>query len=160
MGFSEGRDLVQRADEFIQVGGVPDDARKAAHELLHVLSTDVDLVSVETRRLICTAKDAIDEFGWAAGRATYSAYLMVRSSIHAIMKHTVGAEGWLGNGAGLAVAASAFSGDPEMQFLRAAIPVLRDHGVQMLAFTNHSPEMRAYVEWVLHTLKLNHSMRD
>jgi hypothetical protein len=52
----------------------------------------------------------------------------------------------------MAAAGSVLAGDPNAEFIRAAVPVLRDHGSHLLSFFNHSPEFRAYVEWALAVL--------
>ncbi|WP_162901697.1 hypothetical protein [Breoghania sp. L-A4] len=49
-------------------------------------------------------------------------------------------------------------GDANAEFIRAAVPVLQQYGSQLLVFFNHSPEMRAYVEWALKVLEDDHSV--
>lgn len=149
MGFEQSRELVQRADQFavgpirlkeIAADGLP---------VLEELATNVDLVDEHTRAIHQTVLDGVVEFGWEFARGGYSAYLIIRNGVRAIIKFSIA----VGVGAGTVAAISTLAGDPNAEFARVAIPILRNHGAQLLAFFAHSPEMQAYVDWALHTLK-------
>jgi hypothetical protein len=58
---------------------------------------------------------------------------------------------------GLIAATSVIAGDPNAEFIRAAVPVLQQFASQLLAFFNSSPEMRGYVEWALRILEIDHN---
>lgn len=47
---------------------------------------------------------------------------------------------------------SAYAGDQNMEFIRNVVPLLRSNATDLLAFFNHSPELRAYIEWVIDVL--------
>lgn len=153
MGFDQGRNLVQRADEFA-IGPVRlNEIQKLGAPVLEELTHNRQLVADDTRALHKTVLDNVNLFGWAASRAGFSAYLIVRNSVRAIIKFTVGRDPNIAATLGLIAAGSAVIGDPNAEFARAAIPVLQRYGQQLLIFFNHSPEMRAYVDWALYLLK-------
>lgn len=84
-----------------------------------------------------------------ANRAGYSGYLIIRNSIRAVIHLTIGKEPTVAAIVGALAGVSVMAGDPNMNFLRAALPFLRENAPQLIAFFNHSPEMKAYVEWAL-----------
>ena len=155
LGFREGRDLVQRADEF-----AIDNARIQQIEvpgviLLGELTENRDLVDDRTRALHRPIRDSLAEFGWVGSRVSYTAYLIVRNAVRAIIKYTVGENRSVGEVLAIMTGVSVVAGDPNAEFIRAAVPILQHYGSQLLAFFNHSPEMRAYVEWALHILDID-----
>ncbi|MHA1189562.1 MAG: hypothetical protein ACTSSQ_03755 [Alphaproteobacteria bacterium] len=164
LGFEEGRDLVERADRFaidtilIAAIGVPGNA------LLNELTDNSDLVDEATRREHSPVRDAVIQTGWGASRSGYSAYLIVRKAVLAIINLTIGQAKTPGEIAAillsLSVGGSVVLGDPNVEFIRAAVPVLRDQGANLLSFFNHSPEFRAYVEWALNILDGDHKARN
>jgi hypothetical protein len=155
MGFREGRDLVQRADEFL----VDTDRLRAieapGNVILSELVDNHQLVDDRARAIHRPVRDIVVQFGWATSRVGYSAYLIVRNCVRAMIKYTVGQEPNLGVIFGLLTGASTLLGDPNAEFIRAAVPVLQQHGSQLLSFFVHSPEMHAYVEWALRLLQLD-----
>jgi hypothetical protein len=152
MGFAEGRDLVQRADEFVLDTIRLREIEAPGAILLDQLANNSDLVDDRTRAIHKPVRDAVMEFGWATSRAGYSAYLVVRNCARAMIKFSVGESPNAGAIFGLLTGVSVLVGDPNAEFIRAAVPVLKEHGSQLLLFFNHSPEMRAYVEWALKIL--------
>lgn len=155
MGFGEGRDLIQRADEFALDAARLRQIEQPGKILLGELSNNRNLVDARTRALHKPVLDNVTEFGWAGSRVGYAAYLIVRNGIRAIIKFTLGDNANLGVVAGVLTGISTLAGDPNAEFIRAAVPVLKEHGTQMIVFFNHSPEMRAYVEWALRLLEMD-----
>lgn len=43
-------------------------------------------------------------------------------------------------------------GDPNLEFIRSAFPVLQNYLSQLLAFFSHAPDFHAYVEWAMDLL--------
>lgn len=156
MGFNEGRDLIQRADEFTIDTARLREIEESGSVLLNELTENRDLVDDRTRQLHRPVRDTVAEFGWASSRVGYSAYLIVRNGVHAMIKFAVGSDPNIGELLAILAGVSVLAGDPNADFIRAAIPVLQQYGSQLLAFFNHSPEMRAYVEWALHILEVDH----
>jgi hypothetical protein len=153
MGFEQGRNLVQRADEFA-IGPVRlAEIQKFGAPILVELTTNDRLVAESTRILHKTVLDNVNLFGWATSRAGYSAYLIVRNGVRALIKFTVGRDPNVTALLSFVTAGSAVLGDPTCEFARAAISILQNYGQQLLIFFNHSPEMRAYVDWALYLLK-------
>lgn len=153
MGFKEGRELVQRSDEFALDNVRLKEIREPGTTLLDELANNSDLIEDRTRAHNRAVRDHLLEVDWTVSRSVYSAYLLIRNSFRAIIKSSVGDHPNVGAMLGLAIGVSTLAGDPNAEFLRAAIPVLQHQGTQLLAFFNHSPEMRAYVEWALHLLE-------
>jgi hypothetical protein len=153
LGFEEGRDLVQRADEFAVDTTRLRELEGLGSDLLNEFTDNSNLVDDRTREIHRPVRDSATEFGWATSRVGFSAYLIVRNGVRAIIKFTLGNDPNIGAILGVLAGGSALAGDSEALFIRAALPVLQHHGVQILAFFNHSPEMRAYVEWALRILE-------
>lgn len=160
LGFEEGRDLVGRADQFALEPAVIAEIEEPGNVILNELTENAELVDERTRKLHRPIRDAVIEYRWQFSRAGYAAYLTVRKAVHAMIRYTVGEGAPPGVAAatliGLALGGSTLLGDPNAQFIRAAVPVLREHGAQILAFFNHSPEFRAYVEYALNLLDSDH----
>jgi hypothetical protein len=125
--------------------------------LLNELTNNLDLVDERTRDLHRPIRDSAVEFGWATSRVGYSAYLIVRNGVRAMIKYTVGENPNATAIFGLIAATSVIAGDPNAEFIRAAVPVLQQFASQLLAFFNSSPEMRGYVEWALRILEIDHN---
>lgn len=155
MGFEEARALVQRADEFAVDVTRLREINEPGTILLRELTENRDLVDERTHALHKPVRDSVIEFGWAGSRVGYSAYLIVRNGVRAMIKFSVGDSPNTGAILGLLTGGSVMAGDPNAEFIRAAVPVLQQHGSQLLAFFNHSPEMRAYVEWALRILDVD-----
>ncbi|EJN13039.1 hypothetical protein PMI42_03655 [Bradyrhizobium sp. YR681] len=153
MGFKEGRELVQRSDEFALDNVRLREIREPGAPLLDELADNSDLIEDRTRAHNRAVRDNLLEVDWTVSRTAYSAYLLIRNSFRAIIKSSVGDNPNVGTMLGLVIGVSTLAGDPNAEFLRAAIPVLQHQGVQLLAFFNHSPEMRGYVEWALNLLE-------
>jgi len=160
MGFEEGLDLVRRADEFAVDTARLREIEEPGFFLLNELTDNRDLVDERTRELHRPVRDSVTEFGWASSRVGYSAYLIVRNGVRAMIKFTVGDDPNIGAILAVLAGGSALAGDPNAEFVRAALPVLQQYGAQLLAFFNHSPEMRAYVEWALRVLELDRESRE
>lgn len=152
MGFAEGRDLVERADQFAVDRARLEEIEAPGQILLSEFTDNKELVDERTRALHRPVRASVTEFGWVASRSGYSAYLIVRNAVRAMIKFSVGSDPNLGAIAGILLGGSALAGDPNAEFIRAAVPVLQQYGSQLTAFFNHSPEMRAYVEWALKVL--------
>jgi hypothetical protein len=153
LGFEEGRLLVERADEFLVDKTVLQSIEIPGPPLLNLFVENRDLVEEDTRRANLPIKDYVTEFGWSSSRVGYSAYALVRNGVYALIRFSIGNDP---SALGIASALSAGSwlaGDPNGDFMRAALTVLHLYGTQMLAFFNHSPEFRAYVEWALETME-------
>ena len=159
MGFEQGRDLVRRADEFSVDILRLREIEAPGGRLLNELTINRNLVDDRTRDLHRPVRDSVAEFGWAASRLGYSAYLIVRNGVHAMIKYSVGENPNVGAIVGILTGASVLVGDPNADFIRAAVPVLQQYASQLLVFFNHSPEMRAYVEWALRILEDDHARR-
>lgn len=153
LGFEEGRDLVRRADEFALDRDRLAEIEEPGNELLGELSENSELVDDATRAVHTPVRDYLHDVGWAVNRAGYTGYLIIRNSVRAAIHLTVGREINIAAIAGALVGVSAIAGDPSMEFLRATLPFLREYGAQLCAFFNHSPEMRAYVEWALSVIE-------
>ncbi|VVT04761.1 hypothetical protein HOE425_320228 [Hoeflea sp. EC-HK425] len=149
LGFKEGRDLVNRADEFALDRNRLAEIEQPGNALLDELSVNADLVDDTTRALHTPVRDYLHDVGWMANRAGYSGYLIIRNSIRAIIHLTIGKEPTVTAILSTVAGVSVMAGDPNMEFFRAALPFLRDNAAQLAAFFNHSPEMKAYVEWAL-----------
>jgi hypothetical protein len=149
LGFAEGRELVERADDFALKRELLQELQTYGQPVLEMLASNRALVSHKARQLHKTLLDATSEFGWASSRLGYTAYVTVRKAVFAMIRHSVGEGRSLADIVAYLGGASVLLGDPNGEFIRAALPVLRDHGAQLLAFFNHSPEFRAWVEWAL-----------
>ncbi|PWV97679.1 hypothetical protein DFR52_106203 [Hoeflea marina] len=149
LGFEEGRDLVSRADEFALDRNRLAEIEQPGNELLEELTENAALVDDATRDLHAPVRDYLHDVGWMANRAGYSGYLIIRNSIRAVIHLTIGKEPTVAAIVGALAGVSVMAGDPNMNFLRAALPFLRENAPQLIAFFNHSPEMKAYVEWAL-----------
>jgi hypothetical protein len=155
LGFAEGRRLVQAADEFaIDVSRLRE-MEFPGSTLLNELTDNRDLVADRTRELHRPVRDSVLEFGWSTSRVGYAAYAIVRNSVRAMIKYSVGEKPDLakvGGAIGLLAAASGYS-NPD--FIQVVVPVLQRHATELVTFFSHSPEMRAYVEWALHVLEVD-----
>jgi hypothetical protein len=160
MGFREGRDLVQRSDEFTVDRARIAEIQTPGEDLLNELVENADLVEDRTRVLNNVIRVGVQQFGWTSSRVGYSAYLTIRNSFRAMIKFTVGENPNVGAILGLLVGASTLAGDPNAEFIRTAVPVLREHAAQLLAFFSHSPEMHAYVDWALRVLEDDRNQRE
>jgi hypothetical protein len=156
MGFEEGRDLVHRADEFALDTVRLREIEAPGNSLLTELTLNRALVDERTSDLHHPVRASVIEFGWASSRISYAAYLIVRNGVRAMIKYTVGENPNAGAIIGILTGTSLLLGDTNAEFIRAAVPVLQQYGSQMVAFFNHSPEMRAYVEWALQILDADH----
>ena len=163
LGFEEGRELMERADRFALDAQVIAKIEEPGNALLNELTENRELVEEQTRNLHRPVRDAVDEFGWQAGRAGFSAYLIIRKAVHATMQFLIGEKTRGGQAMiallGGAAATSTVAGDPNAEFVRAALTFLRDYSAQIISYFNHSPEFRAYVDWVLRTLDADHRDR-
>ena len=153
LGFAEARGLVERADQFSMQPELVADVAGPGAKLLEELATNEDLVEEETRKVHATVRDALNVAGWHASRTTFAAHAIIRNAFRVLIKFGVGRDpnvlAVLGGVAGV----SAILGDPNCEFIRAAVPVIKQHGSQLVAFFKHSPEFRAYVEWALEVLE-------
>jgi hypothetical protein len=152
LGFEEGRDLVQRADAFALGQNRLLEIAGPGQAIIEELSTNRDLVDSRTIQLHAPIRDALDQFGWAAGRSGYAGYLIVRNTVRASIKALVGEDQSLVAYYGAVAIASEIAGVPVREFVTVAIPFLRDYSQQLLAFFAYTPEMRAYVEYALELL--------
>ena len=148
MGFSEGRELVERADAFLLDVQLLEDIEIPGNLILDELSENVDLVDDDTRAKHRPVRDVLRDFGWASVRNGYNGYAIVTNIAIATTKFI------LKTFAVIAVVqtASIALGDPNMLVAKAAIEYLQIYGPHLLSFFNHSPEMRAYIEHALNTI--------
>lgn len=149
LGTEQGRDLVERADRFQQAPQTIEEIREPADEILDELSDNEDLVDVETRAAHAPIRDHLRAIEWGACRTSYAGYLIVRQATFTILRVVVGKEVSVISLLGATAAAGAVAGDPNLEFFRVALPVLRDHASAILAFYKHSPELRSYAEYAL-----------
>jgi hypothetical protein len=156
MGFEEARNLVSRADDFSLDSTRLSGIAGPGTALLNEFTDNDNLVDDRTRKLHRPIRDRVTEVGWTGSRISYSAYLIVRNVARAMIKYSVGEHPNAATIFGLLSGASVVLNDPNVEFIRAAIPVLQQYGSQLVAFFNHSPEMRGYVEWALHILQTDH----
>jgi hypothetical protein len=153
MGFREGRDLVDRADQFFLQTDLIAEIEAPGRDLLQELATNDRLIEEATRGLHEAVRDALHVAGWTVGRTTYSAYLMIRNAFREIIRVCVGSNASVAVILGAAVDASAVLGDPQLTFIQSAYPVLQQYLSQLLAFFSHAPDFRAYVEWAMELLE-------
>jgi hypothetical protein len=153
LGFEEGRKLVERADKFALEPQLIRETEQSGRALMVELSTNQQLTEELTRRLHASINDAVQKAGWTAGRHTYAAYLTIRNFVRAVIKYSVGKDPNIAVIVGAVAGASALVGDPNCEFIRAALPFLKQYSVQLLAFFHHSPEYRAYVAWAINLLR-------
>jgi hypothetical protein len=149
LGFEEGRDLVNRADEFLIDRTRLEEIAQPGNRLIDELSSNRDLVEETTIAIIKPTRDVVHELGWLAGRNGHTAYLIVRNSVRSIIKFSVGEDRSLVTlYGGLAIGAE-IVGMPVREFTLAAMPFVRDYAQTLLQFFAHSPEMHAYVQWAI-----------
>ncbi|BBD37534.1 hypothetical protein Amn_24140 [Aminobacter sp. Y103A] len=160
MGFDEGRDLVLKADEFLLNTATVEAVSDPGNALLEVFAGDKRLIESRTLKQNKPVRDYVHEYGWTTTRVGYSAYIIVRNGVVSLLKLVVGTEINVTTVTGAALAASAVSGDPNAEFIRAALPVIHQNAANMLAFFGHSPEFRAYIEWALGVLGEDDKARD
>lgn len=153
LGFEEGRVLVERADKFLLQRDLIAEIQEPGEELLGQLADNEKLVDEPTRRVHADIRDVLRDADWAATRTAFAAYVSIRNAFRVLIKFSVGKDPNLAAMAGAITAGSALVGDPNCEFVRVALQVVVNHGNQLLAFFNHSPEFRSYVEWALHTLE-------
>jgi hypothetical protein len=126
MGFEQGRDLVQRADQFA-VGPVRlAEIQDRGAPVLNELTNNSNLVEEGTRELHRTVYDSVSEFGWSGSRMGFSAYLIIRNCLRAIIKFSIGNDRNLAASLGLLTGGSLVFGDPNAEFIRAALPILQN----------------------------------
>lgn len=160
LGFTQGRDLVGRADAFALDAARLAEITVPGNILLGELTDNRNLVNDETRALHQPVRDVVHEYGWSAGRNGYAAYLINRNAIRAIIKLTVGKEPTIAGIGGALALAAAYAGVPLPEFAPVAFAFLRDNSQALLTFFAHSPEMRAYIEWALGVLGVDKDSRD
>ena len=153
MGFREGRDLVDRADQFFLQTDLIAEIEAPGRDLLQELATNDHLIEEATRKLHEAVRDALHVAGWTVGRTTYSAYLMIRNAFREIIKVCVGSKVTVATVIGMVVDGSVIIGDPNLEFIRSAFPVLQNYLSQLLAFFSHAPDFHAYVEWAMDLLE-------
>lgn len=153
LGTEQGRDLVERADRFQQAPQTIEEIREPAEEILDELSDNEDLVDAETRAAHTPIRDHLRTIEWGACRTSYAGYLIVRKATFAMLRLVVGKEVSLAAIVGTATGVGVLVGDPSLDFLRIAIPVLRDQAAAILAFYKHSPELRSYAEYALNLIE-------
>lgn len=153
LGFEEGRRLVEKADEFLLSVDKLSEIAAAGADLLDMFVADKRLVDAPTRSAHKPIRNYVNEFGWNTSRVGYSAYLIVRNGVFSLLKIVIGERLSFATAASTAIALSTVAGDPSLELARTAIPVLQHHAVNLLAFFNHSPEFRGYVEWALAVLE-------
>ncbi|MEM6384289.1 MAG: hypothetical protein AAF739_16570 [Pseudomonadota bacterium] len=145
LGTEEGKNLVERADRFLQQAQLLREIEAPGNTLLGILTDDADLVDEETRSAHRPLRDLLLHFDWTVGRTGYAAMVTVRKAVFFCLMSIVAA-GAVGGGLQLF---GTLAGDPQMQFLHVVIPFVRDYAAQILAFYQHSPEMRAYAEYAI-----------
>ena len=153
MGFEEGRDLVDRADRFALDSDKLLGLEESGNRLIAELASNADLVNGDARAVFRSIKDVLNDLGWKTQRSAYAGFLYIRNAVRLIVKATVGNDPNLLAVAGGVSAIATLCGDPNMEFIRASIPFLQANAQDLLAFFSHSPEMQAYIQWVLHILR-------
>lgn len=153
MGFEEGRDLVAKADRFLADIRLVGEIENPGVRLLETIALNKDIVESRTLDANRPVRDFIHEFGWSTSRTGYSAYVIVRNIILSLVRTTVdktfGKEPTAGAVISTAYVISAAAGDPSAEFIRTAIPLILREASFILAFANHSPEFRSYIEWAI-----------
>ncbi|BAV45370.1 Uncharacterized protein MLTONO_0467 [Mesorhizobium loti] len=152
MGFEEGADLVRKSDEFLLDAQRIREIEAPGNSLLSNFVINKKIIEAETIEVNRPVADYVTHFGWTGSRAGYSAYIAVRNTVMSSTKILLGDLSVLGL-LGAAMTVSAYAGDPNMEFIRNAVPLLRSNATDLLAFFNHSPELRAYIEWVIDVLE-------
>lgn len=155
LGFEEGRQLVELADEFALDIARLREIENPGSALLNELTENRELVEDRTRELHRPVRDGVFEFGWTTSRASYAAYVIVRNSVHAMIKYAVSDKPDMAKVGGAIGLLAAASGRTNPEFVQAAIPVLQRYATELMAFFNNFPEMRAYVDWALHILEVD-----
>ncbi|MVA56050.1 hypothetical protein [Agrobacterium vitis] len=153
MGFEEGRDLVDRADQFAldpdQLLGL----EESGNLLIAELASNADLVSDDARAVHKSVSDVLHDAGWTIARNCYTGFLTIRNAVRIIIKVALGNDPNAFALFGGVSAISTIYGDPNVEFLRAAIPFLQANTQNLLAFFQHSPEMHSYIKWALHIVR-------
>lgn len=147
MGFQETRDLVLRADEFAREV-VTEEVARAGDTLIEGL-VDPRIVDDETLRLNTPIRNFVHAAGWTSTRVGFSAYLTVRNGLIAMMRLVVGNNPSALELMGGAAIIAEVAGLSTSQFLNVAVPWLQQNSGAVLSFFSHSPEARAYAEYVL-----------
>ncbi|QKC90576.1 hypothetical protein EB230_20840 [Mesorhizobium sp. NZP2234] len=159
MGFEEGADLVRKSDEFLLDAQRIREIEAPGNTLLNSFVVNKKIIEAETIEINRPVADYVAHFGWTGSRAGYSAYIAVRNTVVSSTKILLGDLSILGV-LGAAMTVSAYAGDPNMEFIRNAVPLLRSNATDLLAFFNHSPELRAYIEWVIDVLERDNNNRQ
>ncbi|TIO29342.1 hypothetical protein [Mesorhizobium sp.] len=159
MGFEEGAELVRKSDEFLLDVTRIREIEVPGNALLESFVTNSRIIEQETLRANEPVRDYVVQFGWSGSRAGYSAYVSVRNIVISSTKILFGELSILGVLGG-AVTVSALAGDPNMEFIRNVVPILRANAADLLTFFNHSPELRSYIEWVIQTLEQDHKLDE
>lgn len=159
LGFKRGRELVERADRFLEEPAVAASVAAPGSELLDALASNRNILSDQAIQDAAPVRDYVTEFGWSTSRAGFAAYVTAKNLVYAILHQIAGQKPTVTALLGGAVTYSVVAGDNNLEFLRAAIPVVKLHSTSILAFVNHSPELRAYAEWVLTLLDQDHRTR-
>ncbi|WP_245438047.1 hypothetical protein [Mesorhizobium sp. WSM4312] len=153
MGFEEGRDLVSRSDAFMHEEELVNSLREPGDKLIAIFSENADLVEARTRAVTKPIADYVHEFGWTGTRTGYAAHIIVKNGILAILRALIGKPTSALDAAGKVMTLGAIVGGvSNAEFARVALPILLRNASTILAFVNHSPEFRAYVEWALAVL--------
>src|SRR2546430_1069790 len=92
-------------------------ARVRASSNSRLLANNRELVDARTRALHKPVYDIVTEFGWAASRTGYSAYLIVRNGVRAMIKFTVGENPNIAGVVGILTGVSVLAGDPNAEFI-------------------------------------------
>jgi hypothetical protein len=153
MGFEEGRDLVNKSDAFMHEEELINNIREPGDKLITIFSENADLVEARTRENTKPIADYVHEFGWTGTRTGYAAYTIVRNSILALLRGLIGKPTSVLDAGQKAIAIAAIAGYSSSEFSHVALPIFLRNSSNILAFVNHSPEFRAYVEWALILLK-------
>ncbi|MCF1470983.1 hypothetical protein FS763_03445 [Agrobacterium vitis] len=153
MGFEEGRDLVDRADQFALDSEKFHGLEESGNPLIAELASNADLVSDDARAVHKSVSDVLHDVGWTIARNCYTGFLTIRNAVRIIIKVVLGNDPNAFAFFGGVSAISTICGDPNVDFLRAAVPFLQANTQNLLAFFQHSPEMHSYIKWVLHIVR-------
>ncbi|MCF1479167.1 hypothetical protein G6L63_11435 [Agrobacterium vitis] len=153
MGFEEGRDLVDRADRFALDSDKLHGLEESGNPLIAELASNADLVSDDARAVHKSVSDVLHDAGWTIARNCYTGFLTIRNAVRIIIKVVLGNDPNVLAVLGGVAAISTICGDPNLDFLRTAIPFLQANKQNLLAFFQHYPEMRSYIKWVLHIVR-------
>lgn len=149
MSIRQSRELILESDQNRLDTYELQDIANSGEALLRAVAESSNLIDDKSRAFAVILQDQMHEIGWRSSKQAYTAYIILRNIFHSIVRYSVGSEPNLSTLFGLATASATIYGDTTLEFTRNAVILLKLHSQNILAFFNHSPELRAYIKWAL-----------